>query len=109
MDGGSPDTRRARLGTAATAIWPDTRNGSPGCGNKQEPVLGTAAADYSMGAWSIESAKLSDGSHTLSVSATDAAGNTSSASTVAFTIDTTPPTSLITSLTQSNKGVALSG
>src|SRR5262249_36127880 len=56
-------------------------------------VLGTATAGASTGAWSIESATLADGSHSLSVSATDAAGNTSSASTAAFTIDTHAPAS----------------
>jgi len=54
-------------------------------------VLGTTTADGS-GHWSITSSTLSAGSHTLTAKATDAAGNTSGASTaLAVTIDTTGP------------------
>jgi hypothetical protein len=55
-------------------------------------LLGTATADGS-GNWSITSSTLSEGSHTLTVKATDAAGNTSTASTsLSVTVDTTAPT-----------------
>ena len=55
-------------------------------------VLGTTTADGS-GNWSITSSTLSEGAHTLTAKATDAAGNVSTASTgLALTIDTTAPT-----------------
>ncbi|QCO18692.1 tandem-95 repeat protein (plasmid) [Azospirillum brasilense] len=51
-------------------------------------ALGTVTA-AAAGAWSITAASLSDGAHTLSATVTDAAGNTSSASTaLTVTIDT---------------------
>ena len=54
-------------------------------------LLGTAMTD-GFGQWSITSTALSNGIHTLSVRATDAAGNTSVASVgKVITIDTTPP------------------
>ena len=54
-------------------------------------LLGTGTADGS-GKWSITSSSLSEGSHTLTVKASDAAGNISSASSgKAVTIDTTAP------------------
>jgi probable HAF family extracellular repeat protein len=53
---------------------------------------GTAKADPSSGAWSIALSGVSEGSHTYTAKATDAAGNTSSASnSVAITVDKTPP------------------
>ena len=59
--------------------------------------LGTTTADGT-GAWSITSATLTAATHRLSVTATDAAGNTSLASSGTFvTIDTTAPTLAITS------------
>ena len=54
-------------------------------------VLGTATATG--GNWSITSSTLSEGSHTITAKATDAASNISSASSgLAATIDTTAPT-----------------
>ncbi|WP_170295742.1 Ig-like domain-containing protein [Azospirillum brasilense] len=51
-------------------------------------ALGTVTASAA-GAWSITSASLSDGAHTLSATVTDAAGNSSTASTaLTVTIDT---------------------
>ncbi|PNQ96569.1 hypothetical protein C1S70_23285, partial (plasmid) [Azospirillum argentinense] len=51
-------------------------------------ALGTVTA-AAAGAWSITAASLSDGAHTLTATVTDAAGNTSSASTaLTVTIDT---------------------
>ncbi|WP_336490494.1 Ig-like domain-containing protein [Methylobacterium nigriterrae] len=59
-------------------------------------VLGSATATG--GNYSITSSTLAQGAHTLSVKATDAAGNVSSASaTFDVTIDTTAPTLAITS------------
>jgi probable HAF family extracellular repeat protein len=53
---------------------------------------GTTTADSSSGAWSIDLSGLSDGSHTYTAKAKDAAGNTSSASnSVTVTVDKTPP------------------
>ena len=58
-------------------------------------LLGTATADGS-GNWSITSSTLSEGSHTLTVKATDTAGNTSVASSsLAVTVDRTAPTTTI--------------
>ncbi|WP_338849023.1 Ig-like domain-containing protein [Massilia sp. W12] len=55
-------------------------------------VLGTTTADGS-GKWSISSSKMSEGSHTLTVKQSDAAGNVSKAgSSLAVEIDTTAPT-----------------
>ncbi|WP_338846529.1 Ig-like domain-containing protein [Massilia sp. W12] len=61
-------------------------------------VLGTTTADGS-GNWSITSSTLSEGAHTVSVKATDAAGNVSSASsTLSVTIDTTAPSTTISTV-----------
>lgn len=54
-------------------------------------LLGTATADGS-GSWSITSSALAEGSHSLTVTATDAVGNISNASaTLVLVIDTTAP------------------
>jgi uncharacterized repeat protein (TIGR02059 family) len=60
-------------------------------------VLGstTVAGD---GTWSVTSSTLAPGAHTLSATATDAAGNTSAASTQVVTIDTTAPVASSTTL-----------
>jgi len=53
---------------------------------------GTTKADSSSGAWSIALSGLSEGAHTYSAKATDAAGNTSSASnSVTVTVDKSAP------------------
>jgi hypothetical protein len=58
--------------------------------------LGSATADGS-GNWSVASSALSSGAHTVTVKATDAAGNVSAASVgLAITIDTTAPTASVT-------------
>lgn len=55
-------------------------------------VLGTAVAGAGAGVWSITSSTLSEGRHSLTVTATDAVGNVSSASTaLVLVIDTTSP------------------
>ncbi len=53
-------------------------------------VLCITTAD-SNGAWSCQSSSLLDGPHTVSVTASDAVGNTSPARTVSFTVDATAP------------------
>ncbi|RKG86455.1 DUF11 domain-containing protein [Corallococcus sp. CA049B] len=53
-------------------------------------VLCTTTADSS-GAWSCTSSTLTDGPHTVSVTARDAVGNTSPARTVSFTVDASVP------------------
>jgi hypothetical protein len=59
---------------------------------------GTTKADSSSGAFSIELSGISEGAHTYTAKATDAAGNTSSASdSVTVTVDTAPPETNITS------------
>ncbi len=62
-------------------------------------VLGTAVANSTTGQWTIvPAAPLSEGPHSLTATATDAAGNVSVASSpFTLTIDTTPPTIAITS------------
>jgi large repetitive protein len=61
-------------------------------------VLGTATATG--GNWSITSSTLASGTHDISAKATDAAGNTSAASSVLHaTIDTTAPTATALSTT----------
>jgi Ca2+-binding RTX toxin-like protein len=55
-------------------------------------LLGEAVADASTGAYAITSTALSDGTHALVVTATDAAGNASVASgALSVTVDTAPP------------------
>ena len=54
-------------------------------------LLGTVTANGS-GAWSYTTAALANGSHSLTATATDAAGNTSAASaTLSVTVDTAAP------------------
>ncbi|HWJ93115.1 MAG TPA: Ig-like domain-containing protein, partial [Telluria sp.] len=60
-------------------------------------VLGTAVAAPD-GSWTITSSTLAPGAHTVTVRATDAAGNEGAASApLAFTIDTAAPTVAVTS------------
>ena len=71
-------------------------------------LLGTTTADDS-GAWSYTTSTLSDGLHTFTVTATDAAGNASAASTAtAVTVDTVAPTAA-TDLSVNTAGTTLSG
>ena len=59
---------------------------------------GTTTADSSSGAWSIALSGVSDGSHTYTARATDAASNTSPASnSVTVTVDSAPPQTNIAS------------
>ncbi|MET3907538.1 hypothetical protein ABID59_001879 [Bradyrhizobium sp. S3.3.6] len=55
-------------------------------------VLGTGIADLTTGAFSITTSALADGTHNITAKATDAWGNTSTASAIlVVTEDTTPP------------------
>ena len=54
-------------------------------------VLGSVTAGAN-GAWSFTSPTLSQGSHTLNITATDAAGNTGPVTSITFTVDNVPPT-----------------
>lgn len=66
--------------------------------------LGTATADGS-GNWSFTTAALAEGGHSLTAKATDAAGNTSVASTtLSLTIDTTPPAAPVITTFGDNSG-----
>ncbi|WP_344917962.1 Ig-like domain-containing protein [Azospirillum formosense] len=67
-------------------------------------ALGTVTASAA-GAWSITAASLSDGAHTLTATVTDAAGNTSAASSaLTVTIDTGAP-SIAIALSKATLGV----
>ncbi|ALV91137.1 Ig-like domain-containing protein [Pantoea vagans] len=55
-----------------------------------DTILGSVTVG-SNGSWSFTSPELSQGSHTLSITSTDAAGNTSAATTITFTVDTVAP------------------
>ena len=69
-------------------------------------LLGSATANGS-GAWSYLTSALSNGPHSLTATATDAAGNVSSASSAyAVTIDTTAPTAPIIASFSPDSGVA---
>jgi len=72
-------------------------------------VLGTATADGS-GNWSITSSTLSGGTHNITVKTTDAAGNTSAASSpLAITVDATAPSSVLLSTTSVADTAATNG
>ncbi|WP_313382926.1 Ig-like domain-containing protein [Pantoea sp.] len=70
-------------------------------------VLGTVTAG-SNGQWSFVTPTLADGAHTLSVTATDAVGNTSSPTTLTLTVDTTAPAA-VTNLTVSDNVGTIQG
>ncbi|PJZ03879.1 Ig-like domain repeat protein [Pantoea rodasii] len=65
-------------------------------------VLGTAIASGT-GAWTFTTAVLTQGSHPISVSVTDAAGNISGRTNATVVIDTTPPTA-VTLVAANNNG-----
>ncbi|MEZ3500634.1 Ig-like domain-containing protein [Pantoea sp. KPR_PJ] len=77
-----------------------------------DSVLGTVTAG-SDGSWTFSSPVLADGSHTLSVTVTDAAGNVSEATTLTFTVDTLAPAAaselLLTDNTGDSQGPLSSG
>jgi hypothetical protein len=72
-------------------------------------LLGSATANGS-GEWSYTTAALTDGVHSLTTTDTDAAGNTSSASSaLSVTIDTVAPTLAITAIMDTHDSVSLTG
>ena len=69
-------------------------------------LLGTATANGS-GAWSFTTAALADGAHSLTATATDAAGNVSAASAaLSVTIDTAAPAAPVIASFSNDSGVA---
>ncbi|MBN8232186.1 OmpA family protein [Corallococcus macrosporus] len=78
------------VSTSTPAITGTAEAGSTVTVREGTTVLCTATADES-GAWSCTSSALTDGPHTVSVTARDAVGNTSPARTVSFTVDATLP------------------
>jgi hypothetical protein len=77
--------------TAAQALTGTAENGSTVTVYDGTTLLGTAIAS-STGAWSYSLGTLADGSHSLTATATDAAGNTGVASAaLGFTVDTQAP------------------
>ncbi|NOK08044.1 Ig-like domain-containing protein [Corallococcus exercitus] len=78
------------VATSTPAITGTAEAGSTVTVREGTTVLCTATADAS-GAWSCTSSTLTDGPHTVSVTARDAVGNTSPARTVSFTVDATRP------------------
>jgi hypothetical protein len=81
-DAVTSDTAPTLTGTAEAGATVTITDGST--------VLGTATAD-SAGVWTFTSSTLSEGSHSLTATATDVAGNAGSASSLTVEIDTTPP------------------
>jgi hypothetical protein len=59
-------------------------------------LLGIVAADQSNGAFKFSLGHLADGTHSLSATATDAAGNTGAASKFVFKVDVTAPLPVMT-------------
>ncbi|WP_304504116.1 Ig-like domain-containing protein [Corallococcus sp. EGB] len=86
----SAPTPGQQVATATPVITGTAEAGSTVTVREGTTVLCVATADAS-GAWSCTASALTDGTHTLSVTATDAAGNTSPPRTVSFTVDTSAP------------------
>jgi hypothetical protein len=105
-------------GTAATATWRvDTTAPAASITSAPAALVATAAASFAFASSETGSSfqcsldagafaacttpnaynDLADGSHTFHVKATDAAGNTSSSATAAWTVDTTAPTAVVSS------------
>ncbi|WP_237712974.1 Ig-like domain-containing protein [Serratia sp. M24T3] len=99
QDGSTNDNTPALTGTAEAGSLITISEGTN--------VLGTVTAN-SAGSWSFISSTLADGAHTLSVTATDAAGNVSTPSTVTFTVITTGPAP-ITDLTVTDNVGTITG
>ncbi len=93
--GSTNDNTPALSGTAEAGSIVIVREGNT--------VLGSTTASSS-GAWSLTSATLTDGTHNLSVTATDAAGNVSTPTPITLTIDTGVPVAA-SNLTVTNDSV----
>jgi len=68
-------------------------------------LLGTVTAG-SNGAWSFTTSTLTDGTHTLNVTATDAAGNVSTPSSITLTVDTVVPATVTDLAVSDNVGAS---
>ncbi|PGH56145.1 hypothetical protein CRT60_14330 [Azospirillum palustre] len=85
-DSGTPNDNRTRIATPA--ITGTAEAGSTVRLYEGNVLLGTGTADLATGAWTVTSASLGDGVHTLTARAVDTAGNTGAASAaLAITID----------------------
>ncbi|MDR1449227.1 MAG: Ig-like domain-containing protein, partial [Propionibacteriaceae bacterium] len=92
----SPTVTRPTAGQAVADATPEVAGqAEPGSvvtvADADGSVLCTARADAVTGAWSCVSTGLGEGPQTISVTATDAAGNTSQPTEVTFTVDTVQP------------------
>ena len=98
-NGSTNDSTPALTGTAEAGSRITITDGST--------VLGSTTAG-SNGQWSFITPTLAEGAHTLSVTATDAVGNTSSPTTLTLTVDTTAPAA-VTDLTVSDNVGTIQG
>lgn len=78
----------ALLSSASVTVSGTAEPGSTVTVREGSILIGQTTA--SGGSWSV-SGTFADGPHALTITATDAAGNTSAASARSFTVDTTPP------------------
>src|SRR5205823_2990042 len=85
-DSGSSSTDNITNDTTPTFTGTTEAN-SPVVLLEGSTVLGTTTADGS-GNWSITSSTLSDGTHSITAKATDAAGNSTTSAALSVTIDT---------------------
>ncbi len=93
-NGGSTNDKTPALsGTAEAGSTVTIKDGTT--------VLGTTTAATN-GTWSFTTGALADGSHTFSATATDAAGNVSTATTLTLTVDTVAPTASTLVVTNDN-------
>ncbi|NTX61907.1 hypothetical protein HUA74_14690 [Myxococcus sp. CA051A] len=82
----------AAVGTAGTGFSGTAENSSTVTVLVDGLLIGTATAHTTTGAWSLpNNTSLAEGSRTMTVTAEDAAGNTSPAAQRTFTVDKTPP------------------
>ena len=99
-DGLTNDNTPTLSGTATAGSTVTVYDGST--------ALGTATADGS-GAWSYTTGALSDGAHSFTAKASDAAGNTSTSSAFGVTIDTAAPGAPVISGYTTDTGVVGDG
>ncbi|MCG7390081.1 Ig-like domain-containing protein [Pantoea sp. ACRSB] len=107
-DNGTPLTPIAASGAtndATPLLQGTTEAGSTVTLSDNGTLLGTVIAG-SDGRWSFNTPALSEGSHTLSITAADAAGNVSPATTLAFTVDTLAPAAASNLQLTDNVGVS---
>jgi Ca2+-binding RTX toxin-like protein len=91
-DTGSSNTDNITNDTTPTFTGTAEANSTITLSSSVDGTVGTVTADGA-GNWSITASTLTEGNHDITATATDAAGNTSAASTtLAITLDTTAPT-----------------